>query len=130
MGLLSLFKSINSEDREILGSLKNVISLKRIKLIKQLLKQEKISLEIEKMETSIAGYIEFPRINSKTDDVDVSDVNEDIKKAFEEKLFRRFADEAFEKITSLIASNIVGLNSVKKQLQYNYSQCNRFICYY
>ncbi len=114
MGIISKLKPMKKENRDVLNNLKGIISLKRIKLIKRLLKENKISLEIEKLETSIAGKIEFPVINSKTDEVDAEDVNKDIKAAFEEKLFKRFSEDAFESIKELIAPNITGMDYVKK----------------
>jgi len=114
MGIISKLKPLKKEDREALNSLKGIISSNRIKLIKNLLKEEKISLETELLDASIVGKVEFPRINPKSDEVDAEEVNEDIKNAFEEKLFRNFSDGSFKKITELIAPNITGLNYVKK----------------
>ncbi|MBR9692108.1 hypothetical protein GOV06_04975 [Candidatus Woesearchaeota archaeon] len=114
MGIFSNLKPLKEEDKKALNSLENVISLKRIKLIKQLLKDKKISLEIESLETSMAGTVEFPQIKAKTDEIDAAEVNEDIRKEFEEKLFKRFSEDAFEKIASLIAPNITGMDLVKK----------------
>ncbi|MBW2995738.1 ATP-binding protein [Candidatus Woesearchaeota archaeon] len=111
---MGLFSKLTEQDKAALKSLEGIIGIKRIKLIKKLLKEKKISLEIENLETSIAGSVEFPQIKSKTDEVDASEVNEDIKEAFEEKLFRRFSEEAFEKVTNLIAPEITGLDYVKK----------------
>ncbi|MBD3354716.1 hypothetical protein GF361_01885 [Candidatus Woesearchaeota archaeon] len=114
MGIISKLKPIKKEDRDALSSLVGTISTKRIKLIKRLLKEKKISLELEKLETSIAGKLEFPFISSKTEEVDAEDVNKDIKEAFEEKLFKSFSESAFEKIKELIAPNITGLGYIKK----------------
>ncbi|MEE9525474.1 MAG: ATP-binding protein [Candidatus Woesearchaeota archaeon] len=111
---MGLFSRIKEEDKVALKSLEGIIEIKRIKLVKKLLKEKKISLEIEHLDTSMAGSVEFPQIIAKTDEVDTSEVNEDIKKAFEEKLFRRFSEEAFDKISKLIAPNITGMNVIKK----------------
>jgi len=114
MGIFSRIKLLKKEQKDLLGSLDNVISSKRIKLVKQLLKDKKISLEIEKIETSLAGSVEFVQIKPKTDEVDATEVNDEIRKAHEGKLFKRFSEEAFEKISSLIAPNITDMETVKK----------------
>ena len=114
MGLFSRLKPLKEEYQVALDSLENIISSKRIKLIKGLLKEKKISLEMEKIETSMAGSVEFPQLKAETEEVDVNDVNDDIRNVFEEKLFRRFSEEAFEKIADLIAPNITGMDLVKK----------------
>ena len=41
-------------------------------------------------------------------------VNADIKAAFQEKFFTQFSDEAFEKISKLIAPHITGMEAIKK----------------
>jgi replicative DNA helicase Mcm len=114
MGIFSKLKPLKKEEKASLKLLEGVIGLKRIKLIKNLLREKKISLEIENIDTSMAENIEFPQIKAKTDEVDASEVNEDIKEQFEEKLFKGFAGEAFEKISSLVAPNITGMDFVKK----------------
>ena len=114
MGLFSKIKPLKKEQKELLDSLTNIISLKRIKLIGKLLKEGKVSLETEVIETSMAGSVEFVQIRAKANAIDTFDVNEDIRKAFEEKLFRRFAEDALKKISGLIAPNITGMEAVKK----------------
>ena len=74
MGLFSKLKPLKEEDKLALSSLENIISSKRIKLIKQLLKEKNVSLEMESIETSMAGAVEFPQIKAKADEIDANDV--------------------------------------------------------
>ena len=69
MGIFSKLKLLKAEDKNALSLLNNVISTKRIKLIKQLLKEKKISLEMETIDTSMAGAIEFPHDYKEGSDI-------------------------------------------------------------
>ena len=114
MGFFSKLKPLTAEQKSSLHILENVLSTKRISLIKNLLKDGKVSLEMERIDTSMAGSVSYPFIKEEADDVDASAVNADIKAAFQEKLFTQFSDEAFEKISKLIAPHITGMEAIKK----------------
>ena len=62
---MGIFSRLNSDEKKALKSLENVISSNRINLIKELLKEKKITLELETIETYMAGSVYFHKLTAK-----------------------------------------------------------------
>jgi len=114
LGLLKRLKPLKDKDKDSLNSINDFVSKERFKLITNLLKENKISVDIFELNSSIGGELEFPQIASKTKGVDASEVNDDIKKQVMKKAFKKFSDNAFEIISRHIALNIKGMEAAKK----------------
>ena len=118
MGIKDLIKKIkplNIGDRRILENIKECVDNNKFNLIRDLLRQGKISLEMDKLNTSIVEPVNVPRIKA-LGKVDASEVNTLIRKKIRQGLFNEFKKKAFDIIPELIASNIVGLDGVKKAI--------------
>lgn len=113
MGILSAFKGLNKEQKEMLGLIKDSVNKKRLNLIKKLLLDKKISIKKERLDSSLFDG-EFVQIESLTDEVDVSDVNNEIKQKVFASKFNEFKKKAFDEIPKHIAPNITGMDAVKK----------------
>ncbi len=105
---------LNSSERSSLNAVEGLVSEKRLKLIKSLLKQRKISIEVVKTGSSIAGSIEYPAIKAEAKNVDVNDVNKDLKENAMKAVLEKFSENAFEAVAKCIAPNIVGMEDAKK----------------
>jgi replicative DNA helicase Mcm len=117
MGRFDFIKNLrlfNDQENVMLNSIEGFVSKTRFKLIKKLLKQRKISIAKVKLNSSFFDAIEFPQIKALVKYVDASDVNKDIKREIEKKLFEDFSKKAFSKIPNYIAPNIHGLEHIKK----------------
>jgi len=115
--LINKLRPLNGKEKVSLNTIEDhVKDPKRLKLIKNLLKNKHISIEFKKLELTIAEKISYPVIISKAGNVDVSAVNTDIRKAAEETIFKTFSRTAFEKIPKYIASNITGMEVAKKAI--------------
>jgi len=117
MGRFDFIKNLRSfSDQEIvmLNSIEEFINKKRFKLIKKLLKQKKISIDKVKLNNSFFEGVDFPQVKALVKYVDTSDVNKDIKKVIEKKLFEDFSKNVFSLIPNYIAPNIHGLEHIKK----------------
>jgi replicative DNA helicase Mcm len=113
MGIFGRLKK-PKEHKEIVDSIKNLVDKKRLSVIKKLLSEKKISIKKEKLESSLFENLEFFQIEPHTDEIDATDVNNDLKqKAFADK-FNNFKNKSFEEIPKHIAPNITGMNAVKK----------------
>ena len=73
-------RPLKDEEEHGLDSIKPLVDEKRFDLIKGLLKEKKIAIEQVKLESSIADGIEYPQITTESSKIDVSEVNDDIKK--------------------------------------------------
>jgi replicative DNA helicase Mcm len=107
-------KPLKEDEKSAIEKLGKYLSAKRLSLIKQLLKEKKIYFERLSLSASLAEGLEIPQLKSLTDEVDVSEVNDDIKKAAFKELFKLFSKKAFETITSFIAPNINGMEYAKQ----------------
>lgn len=115
--LLNRLRPLSGKEKVSLNTIEEYVKdPKRLKLIKNLLKNNHISIEFKKLELTIAEKINYPVIISKAGNVDVSAVNEDIRKSAEESIFKIFSRTAFEKIPKYIASNISGMEDAKKAI--------------
>lgn len=117
MGIGSFINKLRPADEKEQQSLELVekyVDKKRFKLIKDLLKDKKISIEIFELSSIIAEGIEMPQIKSEDDEVDAADVNKDIAKKAMKEVFSKFSKKAFDIIPQLIAPNIQGMEEVKK----------------
>lgn len=111
---ISKIKPLKKQEKNSLSHIKGFVSKNRLKLIKKLLKQNKIFIESSALNSSLVEKIEFPKIISKTKKVDASDVNKDIKDKALKKALDNFSEKAFETIPNLIAPNIKGMHHIKK----------------
>jgi len=117
MGRFDFIKNLRQlSDREnvMLNSLEEFVSNKRFRLIKKLLKQRKISIELVELDNSFVKDIEFPKIKALVKYVDASDANKDIKKEINKRLFEDFSKKVFSVLPNYIASNIHGMEHIKK----------------
>ena len=111
---LRRFSGLNKIEQANLDFIKKYISENRFKLIKRLLKEKKISIEIVKLNSSFSKEIEFPQVNPIAKNVDANDVNNDIKKIAEKESVEEFSKNAFENIADMIAPNLKGMEAIKK----------------
>jgi replicative DNA helicase Mcm len=117
MGRFDFIKNLrplSDEDRVKLNSIEVLVNKKRFSLIKKLLKQKKISINMIKINNSFCKIIEFPEIKTLIKNVDASDVNRDIKNEIYKKIFDDFSGKAFSLIPKFIAPNIYGMEDIKK----------------
>ncbi len=114
-GILRKIKPLDKEDKEKLISISKYIGDKdRLKLIKSLLKEKKISILSKKLDSNITQGVSFPQIKAESKNVKTENVNKDIKEKAVESLYEKFSENAFETISQMIASNISGLEDIKK----------------
>jgi replicative DNA helicase Mcm len=111
---IKTLKPLRDEDRVKLNSIQEFVNKKRFSLIKKLLKQKKISINIIKLNNSFCKRIDIPEIKALAKNVDTSDVNKDIKNEIYKKLFDDFSEKAFSLIPKSIAPHIFGMENVKK----------------
>ena len=117
MGRLDFIKNLrplSDQEGVRLNCIEGIVNNKRFKLIKKLLKQKKISIDMVNLATSFFQNVEFPQIKVLVKNVDASDINKDIKKIYEGKLFEDFSKKAFSAISACIAPNIQGMDYIKK----------------
>ena len=113
--LIKKLKPIGKENSQGLESIKRFVDNKtRLNLIKSLLKEEKINIFTEELDSTLAEKVSYPQIKAKTENVKVEKVNKEIKEKAIKQLFSNFSANAFEKISNLIAPNISGMDSIKK----------------
>lgn len=114
MRIGSLFKSFDDEEEKALAEIEKFVSKQRFKLIKGLLKEKKITIENFELSGLIADDMDFPQIKAVSDEVDASEVNNDIQQKVMKEVFTRFSKRAFAIIPQLISPNIKGMEAVKK----------------
>lgn len=112
--LIRKLRPFDDEEKQGLESVRLFIDAKRFKLIKNLLKEKKISIKKSNIESSLIEDIEFPVVIAKSKKIDTKNVNEDIKKKVMEKTFKHFSEKAYDIIPKLIAPNISGMEDIKK----------------
>ena len=113
MGIFDNLK-LNKEQKKMAELAAPLVDKKRLNLIKKLLAQKKISVEKQKMDSSLFENQEIIQIKSFTAEVDVSEVNNDLKQKLFESKFKEFKTKAFDEIPKHIAPNITGMDYVKK----------------
>ena len=111
---MGLFNRLGKEQKEMLDSIKGLVNKKRFSLIKKLVLEKKISIQKKKLDSSLFKDLETIQIETKSDDIDSTDINNELKqKAFSGK-FNEFKSKVFEEIPKHIAPNITGMDAVKK----------------
>ena len=117
MGRFDFIKNLrplNDQEGVRLNCIEGLVGNKRLKLIKKLLRQKKISIDMVEVNNSFCEAVEFPQIKALAKNIDASDVNKDIKSEIEKKLFEDFSKKAFSVIPDYIAPNIQGMDYIKK----------------
>ncbi|MBW2978084.1 ATP-binding protein [Candidatus Woesearchaeota archaeon] len=115
--IINKLRRLNDKEKVSLNTIQEYIKdTERIKLIKSLLKERKISIEYKKLELNITDHIHYPEIKAETENIDVSDINSDIRKGAEKKLFKVFSHKAFEELPKYIATNIKGMEDARKAI--------------
>lgn len=112
--MLGILRKLTDQEKEQLSALEPLVSKKRFKLIKKLLKQKKISIVQDKLDLSIIESQSFPQIKPEHEEIDTTDVNNDIRNKIKQQLFKQFSQKAFESIPKYIAPHITGMYSVKQ----------------
>lgn len=105
--------SKSKKEREYITRLNNVISKQRIGVIKKLLTEKRINVLISK--EKVFGYdVEFPYIETKDKNIDVSAVNNDILRYFNKRNYLDFSKKVLEEFSKKVAPNIMGMDYAKK----------------
>ncbi|MBD3249900.1 hypothetical protein GF336_07675 [Candidatus Woesearchaeota archaeon] len=113
--ILGRIKPLGKEDKEKFSRLSEYLRDKdRLKLIKSLLRQKKISIFLKNLDSNITEEVSFPQIKAEADNIRVEKVNKSLKEKAVESLYDRFSEKSFETITQMIAPNISGLDNIKK----------------
>jgi len=114
---INKLRPLNDKEKVSLNTIGEYVKdVKRVKLIKSLLKERKISIDYKKLELNIAEPVHYPEIRADAENIDVSAVNSDIRKGAEERLFKVFSSKAFEEIPKYIAPNIKGMEDARKAI--------------
>ncbi|MBW2966428.1 ATP-binding protein [Candidatus Woesearchaeota archaeon] len=114
MDFIKNLRPLSDQESVRLNCIEGTVNKKRFKLIKRLLKQKKISIDMIRLKTSFFEAVEFPHIKALVKSVDASDVNKDIRKDIEKRLFEDFSKKVFSAISGCIAPNIQGMEHIKK----------------
>ncbi|MBR9675452.1 hypothetical protein GOV05_00395 [Candidatus Woesearchaeota archaeon] len=117
--LIRLLLPTNSTRREHLRNLKNFFDTKNYWKIKALIKSKKAGVSYDSLNTStdFLTFSNYPILNVAVDEENtkkfVELANQIIQEKTYEDAYQRFKKEAEQKIISLIAPNIKGLDTVK-----------------
>lgn len=116
MGIKDFFKGlipISDNERYCLRSLRD---FEEFDEIKRLIKKRRARFELKKFGISIFEDGEYFQVVSEDPELKnfLDKINPKIKKKYQKELFERFSKKAFEILPKCIASNILGLDSVKK----------------
>lgn len=115
MGRLSNFvRKFVGSDSVGIKDLKDALPEKRLKVIRELLSKDLIKIENVEIDSQFVEDMTYPQIISLSTKVDASEVNSDIQQHFMKEIYESFSSKAFDVIPSVIASNIQGMEEIKK----------------
>ena len=100
-GFLKRLKPLSKGDRDNLNSIRKHVSKERAKLINDLLKDEKIGIENQLIESSLVDSLSFPQIIAKTKKVDTTDINKELREIYMKKALEDFSKKAFDVIPEI-----------------------------
>lgn len=112
--LIRKLRPLSEDEKKALGLIKEILSEKRFDLVKQLLKLKKISLAIHTLNIPFFEPEEYVQVMPLEKKVDAKDVNNELRRRSEKKIFEKFSKRAFELIPNYIAPNLVGMGHVKQ----------------
>ena len=111
---IKTLRPLKDEERVKLNSAGEFINRKRLSLVKKLLRQKKISINMVELDNSFCKGIKYPQVKVLSKDIDALDVNKDIKNEIYKRLFEDFSEKAFSLIPKSIAPHIFGMEDIKK----------------
>ncbi|MFO8016736.1 MAG: ATP-binding protein [Candidatus Woesearchaeota archaeon] len=115
MDVLRLFRSLNQEEKDSIGSMEKHLDSDEVKSIARLLKQKKISLKPRTVGIAGKSHILLSAVRKDKETKDfVEAINRKLMESAEKSFFREFSSGAIEKIKDRIAQGIVGLDAAKK----------------
>ena len=116
---IRLLIPLNSKNKSDLMNISNFINEENLKTIKRLLKMKKAGISYESLGTShnFLNFTNYPHITVISDDEEVKDfvdkLNKDMREKIDIESFKQFSIKADDKIKSLIAPNIRGMDNIK-----------------
>ncbi|PLW80480.1 hypothetical protein C0585_02180 [Candidatus Woesearchaeota archaeon] len=116
---IRLIIPLNSKNKSDLMNISNFINDENLKTVKRLLKMKKAGISYESLGTShnFLNFTNYPHITIISDDNEVKDfvdkLNKDMREKIDIESFKQFSIKADDKIRSLIAPNIRGMDNIK-----------------
>lgn len=114
--LLMRARPLVGREKSLVNQIEELLPYQDSKNVAKYKKQFKIAFSEAKLGTTIAMNPSFPQIdaNDKALEPFAAETNQKIRDAVHQKLFQDFAKESWEMLPTIIAPNIMGMESVKR----------------